>query len=174
MMSNLRLTHIIRFVSLVLIQVLILQGIRLGDGVLHHVNFIIYPLFIIMLPHNTPKWALVLLGFTLGLSVDLFYGTVGVHASAGTFIGWIRPIVLSFLAPKGGYVETHSPNRYRMGFSSYMQYASIMMALHLIFYFSMDYFSVVFFQEIAIRTLLSLPVSLLMIVVHSLLMNPKN
>ena len=63
--------QIIRFVVLVLFQVLVVNHIRLGG----YVHPYIYLIFIMLLPINIQNWQLLLLGFGLGLTVDLFTGT---------------------------------------------------------------------------------------------------
>ncbi len=174
-MNNLRLTNIFRFIILVLIQVLILQNIRFGNAgsIWESVHIIIYPIFIFLLPFETKKWALVLLGFLIGITVDVFYGTMGVHAAAGCLTGFLRPLALQLQEPKGGYGQG-SPTKYRLGLGAYARYTGTMLLVHLIWYFSMQYFSVVYISDIIITSLLSFAFSFPFILAHALAANPKN
>ena len=78
------------FVSLVLIQVLILNQIQLGG----FINPYIYILFVILLPLSAPRYAVMLLGFVLGLTIDVFMNSLGIHAAATVFIAYLRPLVI--------------------------------------------------------------------------------
>jgi hypothetical protein len=41
--------------------------------------------------------------FLLGITVDMFVDTPGVHTSASVFMAFVRPFVLRILAPRDGY-----------------------------------------------------------------------
>lgn len=70
---TLALQNIIRFVLLVLAQVLILNNIQF----LGYINPYIYILFIFSLPYRTPQWLILSLAFILGLTIDIFSKTWG-------------------------------------------------------------------------------------------------
>jgi len=72
----------IRFIGLVLLQVLILNHIRIGG----YINPYVYGLYILLLPFSTPKWLVLFAGFSIGLSVDIFMSTAGLHAGATVVI----------------------------------------------------------------------------------------
>ena len=76
------LKNIIRFVVLVFIQVAILNNIQISG----FINPYMYVLFILLLPFETPNWILLVLSFFLGLSIDIFSNTLGMHASASVFM----------------------------------------------------------------------------------------
>ena len=94
--------QLIRFVVLVLIQVLILNNLLL-PGVF---NPYIYPLFLLLLPIRMPIWLLLLVGFVAGLTIDLFSNTMGMHAAASVLLCFMRPQVLKLIEPSGGYAIT--------------------------------------------------------------------
>ncbi|MGB1216378.1 MAG: hypothetical protein ACPG5P_00795 [Saprospiraceae bacterium] len=175
-MNSIRLTNILRFIILVLIQVLVLQNIRIGNpgSIWESMHIIVYPIFILLLPFETKKWVLVLLGFLIGIMVDIFYGTMGVHAAAGTLTGFIRPIILKLQEPKGGHGQQGSPTKYRLGLASYARYTGIMLLIHLVWYFSMQYFSVAYIYSITTSTLLSFVFSFPLVIAHAVAANPKN
>ncbi len=88
-MNSVLTNNIIRVVVFVLLQGLVLQRIYLGGPSFNYFSVLIYPVVIMLLPLKTPRIALVFIGFLLGLTVDLFYGSLGVHASACLFIAFI-------------------------------------------------------------------------------------
>ena len=72
--------NIIRFVVLVLIQVVVLNNVQLSG----YINPFLYVLFIVLLPLEVPRWLSLLLAFVLGLAVDIFTDTVGMPGSLPT------------------------------------------------------------------------------------------
>lgn len=82
------LKYTIMLVVLVLLQVLLLNNIQFSG----YINPYMYVLFILLLPFETPRYLLLLLGFFLGLLVDIFSNTPGFHASATTFLAFCAPI----------------------------------------------------------------------------------
>src|SRR5690606_5054309 len=84
--------NIVRFVVLLFIQVLMLNNINLAG----YINPYLYIFFILMYPLDGNKSLLILLSFLLGLSIDVFEDSGGVHAAASAFIAYLRPLVLKY------------------------------------------------------------------------------
>ena len=167
-------TNVARFVALVLIQILILKQVVIAEGFWNSFRFILYPLFILLLPFNINRLLLIFLGFLVGLSVDIFYDTPGLHASASTLTAFARGRVLKILEPKGGYNVNFSPTRNRMGNSWFVPYVSILLLIHLLFYFTMEAFSVVYIIQILQNTILSFIASFSIIMIFQIIFNPLN
>lgn len=172
MMSNVVFSNIFRFLGLVLVQVLIFKKIVIGGDSFNYVSLFIYPLFLILLPLRTPHAVLVLLGFLIGIVVDAFYDSYGVHASAGVFIGFIRPFVLSIIAPKGGYVQNSSPTKRRLGTNWFLGYSSIILFAHLFFYFSVEAFTFYYIVDIILKTIFSFLFSIIIIMLYQFIFDP--
>ncbi|MGO3182385.1 MAG: rod shape-determining protein MreD [Aequorivita sp.] len=92
MQSNDIFINIVRFIVLVFLQVLILNNINLAG----FINPYLYIIFILLYPLDGNKGLLIFLSFLLGLSVDIFEDSGGVHAAACAFIAYIRPVVLKY------------------------------------------------------------------------------
>ncbi len=76
-----------RFILLVLLQVLVLNHINF----LGYINPYIYILFIILYPVKNNSSLFIFLSFLLGLCVDIFSDSGGVHAAASVTIAFLRP-----------------------------------------------------------------------------------
>jgi hypothetical protein len=63
----------------------------------------------LFLPIETNTLLLMVLGFILGLLVDIFYDSLGIHASALVLVGFLRNIWLSRITPQGGYDAGEGP-----------------------------------------------------------------
>ncbi len=173
-MNSLILKNIVRFIGLVAIQVLVLKQIYFQAPVLKHVFVIIYPIFILLLPLRTANVLVIFLGFALGIVIDAFYDSLGIHASACVFTAFLRPYILTFLEPRGGYNINQSPTKYRFGIGWFLRYSSILMLLHLFFYFSVEAFTFVYIGTILLRTGLSFVFSMFFVLVYQYIFNPKD
>ena len=157
-----------------MIKILILNNIFKEDGFLYYVNIIVYPLFIMLLPLKISKSAIIFLGFLIGMGVDLFSDTIGIHAAASVFLGYVRPTVLSFMEPRVGYNVNKSPTIANFGLGWFVSYASVLLLLHLFFYFSVEAFSFVYFIQIFLKTIFSYFISIIFILMYCAIFNAKD
>jgi rod shape-determining protein MreD len=127
---------VIRFVLLILLQVVVLNNIQLSG----FINPFAYILFIMLLPVKISKLLLLVLSFITGITLDAFSDTMGMHAAASVFIGFCRPAVLNILAPREGYEAETTPSIINLGFKWFLVYASIMIVLHHTFLFYLEAF----------------------------------
>lgn len=172
-MSRSLFIHIIRFLALYIIQVLIFKRIAFNWGDFAFVHFLIYPMFIILLPINLNKSLVILIAFLMGLSIDVFYDSLGIHAAASTIAGYSRAFIFKFLEPYEGYNIDDKPTISNMGLSWFLTYASFVLGVHLFFYFSIEAFSFVFFFEIMLNTIFSFIASLIIILLLNFIFRPK-
>ncbi len=140
-----------RFLILILLQVVIVQNIRLGS----YIILFPYVLFILILPFETPKLLVLLLAFITGLTIDMFYDTAGIHAAACTVIGFLRYYILRLLSPREGYDVGLTPTVDGMGSLWFVTYAFSIIFIHHLFVFYIEIFR---FNEF-FRTLLRVFIS---------------
>ncbi|MBI5916316.1 MAG: hypothetical protein HY842_13145 [Bacteroidetes bacterium] len=171
-MNNVTVVNVLRFVALLLLQGLVFKNIGVGWESFPYLHIIVFPVFILLLPIRTPKTLLVFLGFLIGISVDFLYDTLGVHSSAAVFTAFVRPLVLKFFEPRGGYNMSYSPTAARMGLGWFLRYAAILMFVHLFFYYSVEAFTFVYIVDILMKTMVSFSVSMIFVVIFQLLFNP--
>jgi hypothetical protein len=152
--------YLLQFFVLVLLQVFILNNVQLGG----YINPYIYVLFILLLPVDIPKWLLLVLGFSLGITIDLYAHTPGMNSSATVFMAFIRPYILEVIAPREGYEKDSSPRLKIYGFTWFLRYAFIMVLAH---HFVLFYIEVFRFSDFFLtfsRVILSAVFSTLLIV----------
>lgn len=152
--------NIFRFIFLVLLQVLVLNNIKYSG----FVNPYMYVLFILLLPFETPSWLVLVVSFFLGLSVDMFCDTIGIHASASVFMGFLRPFVLQTISPRDGFETGSFPRVYYYGVIWFLKYAVILVFAHHLFLFIVEVFKFDNFHLILWRTFLSTIFSTLAII----------
>lgn len=141
----------LRFVLLILLQVILVQNINLGA----YVILFPYVLFILMLPFETNKHLVLFLSFLLGVVIDFFYDSSGIHTSACTLIGFIRPYVLKYIAPRDGYDIGVSPVVQDMGLEWFIRYAGTLILAHHLFVFYLEIFKFSEFFGTLLRVVLS-------------------
>ncbi len=129
--------YILSLVFIILIQVMILNNLNFGG----YVNPFIYLLFILILPVEIPNWFLLFLGFFLGIIMDIFLNTLGLHTSATLFISFLRPYYLQAIAPREGYEPNSEPTASHFGFAWFAKYVSIMVVTHHLFLFFVEAFT---------------------------------
>jgi hypothetical protein len=173
-MSSLVLTNGLRYLLLLLAQVLVLKRLSPGIESFNYIHIILYPLFIILLPLKTPQVLVLGLSFLMGLSVDAFYDSPGVHAAASVFTGYLRSFVLLQLEPRGGYNVNFSPTKAKMGFRWFAIYSAILMAGHLFFYFSVEAFTFAHFTDTLLKTCFSFIVSMAFVFAVMLVLDPES
>jgi rod shape-determining protein MreD len=152
--------NIFRFITLVLIQILIFNHIQLSG----YINPYIYILFILLLPFETPGWLLLVLGFLLGISIDFFSDTLGMHTIATTLMAFLRPFVLDIIAPRDGYETGTKPRISFYGLSWFSRYAAILTVIHHFVLFYIEIFHFGGFFSTLLRVILSSAVTLFLII----------
>ena len=173
MFSNAYVSSALRFVVLVALQVLVLAHVGEGTVWGRYAQIILYPLIILLLPVGMPSALVVLIGFVVGTAVDVPLGTYGVHAGALVLTAFARRGVLGILEPREGYTVDQSPTRAALGFQWFATYAAVLMGIHTLTYFALEAFTFVYFVEIVLRALGSFCVSMILILMYVLVLDPK-
>lgn len=145
--------------------------------VLNHINFLgyinpyPYILFIILFPVNNNRTLFVLFGFLLGLSVDLFTDSGGIHAASCVTIAYIRPLILKF---SFGTVYDYQTIKFNQTeFGSRLGYFAIIIFIHHFILFSLEVFN---FSDIILilkKTLFSSIFTIILCFIISILFSPK-
>jgi len=91
-MNSAMLYNIARFILLLAAQVIIFNNFNF----LGYINPYPYILFIILYPVNGNKYGLLAASFFLGLTMDLFCNSGGVHAAACVMLAYFRPSIFKF------------------------------------------------------------------------------
>jgi rod shape-determining protein MreD len=152
------LQNIFRFIILVLTQVLVLNNIQF----LGYINPYLYILFILALPVQMPRWMTLLLAFALGLTIDIFSNTGGMHAAATVLVAFSRNgIIKLFTSIEDGNNPT--PSFYTFGVSAYVKYVVSLVFIHHTTLFILEAFSFVNFWITLAKIILSSLVTILMI-----------
>jgi hypothetical protein len=168
------LKNIFRFFIILALQVFVLNRIELRwwsqpTGFPLFVPYL-YPVFILLLPIETPVWALLLIGFFTGITVDSFSNTAGMHACATVLIAYLRTNVLNALLPKAleDYPD-QSPGVKNMGWVPFIVYAGFLLLIHHAIFFTVELWSFDNRSILLLKIFASTVTSLLMVLIYLLL-----
>lgn len=157
--SKLIIRNSISFIALVLVQILILNNVRLGG----YINPFLYILFIIKIPSNVPKWAVLCLSFLLGFSVDIFSGSMGFHTFSATLTGFCRISLFNVFFSKHDQESVFTPGLSTMNLGTFIVYSSLLVFIHSLCYFFLEIFIWKEFFSILWRSISSAFVTLVLI-----------
>ncbi len=158
---------VLRFIVLVLVQVLILNNINF----LGYINPYVYILFILLYPVKNNRTLFIFLSFLLGLCVDLFTDSIGVNAAASVFIAYIRPPVLKF---SFGMIYEHQTIKFaQTEAGNRLIYFSIMTVTHHLIMFSLEIFNTSNIILVLQKTLFSSIFTILLCLLVTVLFSKK-
>jgi rod shape-determining protein MreD len=120
------LKYLFHFLFMMLIQLLVLNNVFL----LNLIHPYLYLLFFLILPVNLNKYTVLIYAFLIGLIMDVFSYTYGLHCIAMTFIGFIRPSLLKLLITEEIEEMQIEPHINTFGFRRYLIYAIILVFIH--------------------------------------------
>jgi rod shape-determining protein MreD len=152
------LQNIARFVLLLFVQVFVLNNIQF----LGFINPYIYLLFILMLPVRFPRWLSLVLAFVMGIIIDSFMNTPGVHTFSTVLIAFLRnPVIKLFIAIEEGANPEPSFNSF--GVAAMVKYVLTLVIIHHSCFFVLETFGFENTGALLLKILLNATVSILII-----------
>lgn len=124
------------FIGLVLLQVLILNNVHIAG----YATPFLYIYLILKFESNVSRNVLMLWGFFLGLTVDIFSDTPGMNASATVLLAFLRPTFLRLFVPRDT-LEALVPSIRSMGVSPFLKYLFACVFVHHGMLLTIEFFS---------------------------------
>ena len=166
-MNSALIWNIARFILLLMAQVLIFNRINLFG----YINPFPYILFIILYPVNGNRYGLLLSSFFLGLIMDMFCNSGGVHAASCLILANYRPYIFKFsfgLSYEYQTVKLNdvlTPERF--------SFILIAVVLHHFTLFILEIFSFYFIWDIIERTVLTTLFTLITCIIIIYIIKPS-
>jgi len=155
--------NIFRFFLLVIIQIFIVNNLNFGGA-----DFLIAPFvyisYILTLPNTLNRYLLLVIAFFLGLTIDFFMDTYGVHASASVLVAFLRPRFTKQLESKNAFQDTYNLSIYMFDFFQYLIYITTLIAIFLFWILLLEEFKFSRIHFVLLKTILSTIVSVALIV----------
>lgn len=165
-MSSAVIFNTLRFILLLLAQVTVFNNINLFG----FINPFPYILFIMLYPVNGNKFGLLGASFLLGIIMDAFLDSGGVHTTACLVLAYYRPYIFKFAFGLSYEYQTVrindslTPERFTFIFLSVI--------IHHLVLFILEIFTLDYFWSIIVRTLSSTLFTLLMCILIIYLIKP--
>jgi hypothetical protein len=153
--------NIIRFILLALAQIYVFNKIQVSG----YINPQVYVLFILMLPFEISGFWLLSFAFSMGLTIDYFQHTPGMHAAASVIMAFFRPGVIRLVGKKDDLEPWQYPNVRDAGSLWFLTYVIILVFLHHIFLFYMEVFRFREFFQTLVKVLINTILTSLIIMI---------
>lgn len=138
------------FVFFFALQVLLLNKILLFD----YINPYLYVVFVFIYPLKENKFPILSYSFLLGLLIDFFSDTGGIHALSLLFIAYIRSYFIKLYFKKDSS-DFQDFNLKDETFGNKFNYVTTLTIIHHFIYFSFANFSFHNFDKVLLNTLYS-------------------
>jgi hypothetical protein len=126
-MNNFRtVLQVFGFLIHLLVQVMLFKNMELGSSAF----CFMYLGFLLMMPLERDILSLMLIGFVMGIAVDVFYDSLGIHAAASVFTMYVRKYWSASITPQGGYDAGALPSVHMDGLQWWVVYALPLVFVH--------------------------------------------
>ncbi len=125
----------------------------------------VYVALILVLPYEMPPITVLLIGFGIGIIIDIFGDTLGMHAASTVFMAFLRPTILKQLTPRNGYGQNFSFSIHETGLLWFLAYAGLLIFSHHLVLFLIDAAHYKLFGQALLKTFTSSALTLLMVVI---------
>lgn len=166
-MNSALLYNIARFILLLAVQILIFNNMNF----LGYINPYPYILFIILYPVNGNKTGLLVASFFLGIIMDMFCNSGGVHAASCLILAYYRPFIFKFAFGLSYEYQTIrlndvlTPERF--------SFILIAVVIHHFTLFLLEVFRLNFLWEILLKTILSTIFTILICIIIIYIIKPN-
>lgn len=127
--------NVLRFVLLVLIQVLVFNRLNFFG----YINPLIYILFLYWYPIKQNRATFIVVCFLLGLCVDVFSDTLAINAASTVTIAYLRPTIMRFVF--GVNYEFQSFKLNNSTKAQQFTFLALLIIIHHFVYFTLEIFS---------------------------------
>lgn len=170
-MTKLVISNILRFVALILVQILVLNNVNLGGYLIPF----FYILAVLMLPTRVGNIPLLLIAFAAGAMVDLFCNIPGFHTFSCTLMAFARILVgnrmLTRDDPNEAIIDV--PSVHTVPFQPFAAYLFVMSLVYSVSYCLLEAFSFGNFWLTLLSILLDTAVTWLLLLLYQLLISPE-
>ncbi len=163
--------YVLRFAAFVIVQGLVLSFMP----PLHRfITPYVYLLFLLWMPFVTGRVAMLVWGFLLGLSLDFFTKTPGLHASACLWVAWLRGGMINLLVPRETKeLASGTPGARTMGLAGYLLFLFVLTLIHHIWVTAIEWLSFGSIGYFLGKVLLTTVASMILYLVTEMLFRPR-
>ena len=166
-MNSALFVNIFRFLLLLAVQIIVFNNMNF----LGYISPFPYVLFIILYPVNGNKFGLLFASFLLGIIMDMFSNSGGIHTTACLILAYYRPYLFRFsfgLSYEYQTVKLNdvlTPERF--------SFILLSVVIHHFVLFILEAFKISFFWDILIRTLFSTIFTIIICIIIIYIIKPN-
>jgi rod shape-determining protein MreD len=166
-MNSALFVNVFRFLLLLAVQIIIFNNMNF----LGYISPFPYILFIILYPVNGNKFGLLFASFLLGIIMDMFSNSGGIHTTACLILAYYRPYLFKFSFGLSYEYQTVKLN----DVISTERFSFILLSvlIHHFILFVLEAFQISFFWDVLIRTLLSTVFTIIICIIIIYLIKPN-
>lgn len=153
-----------RYIIIMLLQILLFDQLQLW-GACHPY---IYVLCLLMMPITLPHSADMIIGAVVGLIMDVFCNSMGVHTASCILLMFVRPYLLGAIINDKDRLNEQISLR-TMGMEAFIKYTVILVLIHHLTVFSLAAWSWSHIGFVLLETLISSIVTILIIIGYNTL-----
>ena len=114
-----------------------------------------------------PRWFLLVYGFILGFSIDIFSGSLGFHSTATVFIAFIRNTIAKITIPHNVLGDYDEITLNKIGSKSFITFSVLMILTHYTILFILDHMQLNW--QIMTKIIASMLVTLILVLILEIL-----
>ena len=156
--------QIVRYIVVMLLQILLFDQLQLWN-VCHPY---IYILCLLMMPITLPHSVDMVIGAVVGLVMDIFCNSLGIHTAACIFIMFIRPYLIGALINDKDRLNDEI-NLHSIGAEAFLKYVAILVPIHHFTVFMLGAWSWSHIGFVLLETLVSVVLTWIVIVSYNVL-----
>jgi len=107
--------------------------------------------YLLSFPLEFPRIPHLLIAFAIGIAIDIFYDSAGIHTGACVFMIYFRKRIVNTFSPTGNYEAGAQPSISNMGSNWFLIYTSIMALFHHIFVFAVSASNIALISNIILK-----------------------
>ena len=158
-----------RAILLILAQVLLFKNLVLFDSAFCFG----YVLIFLMIPIDTNPIVQLIVGFVVGIIIDSFYNTLGIHAAASVLVMYLRVYWSRIMTPSGGYDSGPKINVRTQGLGWFLTYTYPLIFVHVLFLFFIEAYGFGLFWQTMTKVFYSSVFTLVVVLVIQYLFYKK-
>ena len=156
--------QLIRYILVMMLQVLLFDQLQLW-GACHPY---IYILCLLMMPITLPHSVDMLIGALVGITMDIFCNTLGIHTATCILIMFIRPYLLGVIVNDKDRLNEQICLR-SVGMEALVKYVVILVVLHHLMVFSLAAWSWAHMGFVLLETIVSCVITIAIIIGYNIL-----
>ena len=153
-----------RYIVIMILQVLLFDQLQLW-GACHPY---VYLLCLLMFPITLPQSVNMVIGALVGIVMDVFCNSMGIHMAACVLVMFVRPYVLGMIVNDKDRLNEQISLR-SIGMEAILRYVVIMVIIHHLMVFTLAAWSWAHIGFVLLETLVSSLVTILIIIGYNIL-----